>query len=116
MPGGGGGGAGPPQELSYSPGGGGGADLGPPISGLGGLGGPPNVLFPPEVLLRQACLSSLGGGGPSPNSAMRDMYSSSIAVLGSFQPPPFLPIQSFAMWPVPPQVEQTTLLVTLGLS
>lgn len=100
VPGGGGGGAPGAQPLSNSPGGGGGAARGP-IRGLGGLGGV-NILGP-ELFL-QACLSSLllGGGaagaGPSPNSAIRDMYSSSMAVFGpSLQPPDFLPMQSLAI-------------------
>lgn len=119
VPGGGGGGALDDHPLlSKSPGGGGGADRGP-IKGRGGRWGL-NMRGPPPVLCRQACLSSLAGGGagPSPNSAIRDMYSSSIADLGpdSFHPPDFLPKQSLAMWPIPPQDEHTTLLVTLGLS
>merc|ERR1719510_1082518 len=98
VPGGGGGGAPGAHPLSNSPGGGGGAARGP-MRGLGGLGGA-NILGP-ELFL-QACLSSLPGGGagagPSPNSAIRDMYSSSMAVFGpSLQPPAFLPIQSLAI-------------------
>lgn len=75
----------------------------------------------------------LSGGGPSPSSAIRDMYSSSILALSpaaaALMPPVAAPPpeaaklaprrldrQSLAMWPAPPQLEQTMLLVTLGLS
>lgn len=67
----------------------------------------------------------LEGGGPSPNSAISDMYSSSIFVLSpetaavAAATPPIpgrLERQSRAMWPAPPQLEQTMLFVTFGLS
>ena len=99
------------------------------------LGGPGarNILWPPppELFRCQGFFSSLfeeeeeeedeevpGGAGPSPNSAIKDIYSSSIAFLEppEFHSPVFLPIQSLAIWPAPPQVVQTTLFVTLGLS
>jgi hypothetical protein len=60
------------------------------------------------------------GGGPSPSSAISDMYSSSILALSPWAGGPPWPgrfwRQSRAMWPAAPQLEQTMLLVTLGLS
>ena len=73
---------------------------------------PRTCLGPPESLP--------GGGGPSPSSAIRDMYSSSIfcrSTGADWGPDPGRRCrQSLAMWPVPPHDVQITLLVTLGLS
>lgn len=75
------------------------------------------ILFIAPIPFCWVCWS---GRGASPNSAISDMYSSSILALspGTGGPPwpGRLDRQSRAMWPAAPQLEQTMLLVTLGLS
>lgn len=60
------------------------------------------------------------GGGASPNSAISDIYSSSILALspgiGGPPWPGLFCLQSLAIWPAAPQLEQTILFVTFGLS
>lgn len=73
------------------------------------------------VVIRFWLLSEGGaGGGPSPNSAISDIYSSSILALspaaGGPPRPGLFDLQSLAMCPAAPQLEHIMLFVTFGLS
>lgn len=90
------------------------------ISGFNGWGllNKPPLLFPIDG--RMELSSCFGGGGPSPSSAIKDIYSSSILFLswliGKLAPPVFFILQSLEICPAPPHWVHNILFVTLGLS
>lgn len=98
------------------------AAIGGGIKGRGASCGS-NIL---GMFLRDTAVAVIGpflvnsGGGPSPNSAISDMYSSSILALSPAAAGPPCPgrfcRQSLAICPAAPQLEHTILFVTFGLS